>query len=144
MIFQSRVMALFFNTLTAWVSLVLFFYLCAYIKVNRITSTLWCHRNTPSIFFFKSNWQMTLTLANILTQYRNAYSYHPKDRAKLFVSVLHIRKYMAFIDIDRICLPNGHSLKSSDCNSLKTVYRNLIFVNAISIVYEISGITVKW
>ena len=36
-----------------------------------------------------------------------------------------------------------HCQKSNNCNSLKTVSRNLNFVNAISIVYEISGITLK-
>ena len=87
---------------------------------------------------------MTLTLPYILTQYRNTSAYHLKDRAKFCVSVLHIRMHMAFIDIRRKFLPNEYYLKSSNCNYLKTASRNLIFVNAISIVFEISGITVKW
>ena len=53
------------------------------------------------------------------------------------------RVCMTFIDIHRKVLSNGRCLKSSNCNSLKTVSRNLIFVNAISIVFEIVGITVK-
>ena len=60
----------------------------------------------------------------------------------LFLGV-NIRIDMTFIDFHRKCLSNGRCLKSSNCNSLKTVYRNLIFVNDISIGFEIAGITVK-
>ena len=86
---------------------------------------------------------MTLTWAYILTLYRNALAYHLKDHAKCFVSGLHIRMDMALIDIHRKFLSNGRCLKSSNSNKLKTVSRNLNFVNVISIVYEISGFTVK-
>ena len=80
-----------------------------------------------------------------LTFWRNTVTHwhHLKDSAKWFFSVLLIRMDMAFIDIHRKFLPIVHCLKSSNCNSLKTVYRNLIFVNAISIVFEIWGISVK-
>ena len=56
---------------------------------------------------------------------------------------LHTRIDMTFIDVHRKFLSNGHCLKSSNCNEQKTVSRNLIFVNAISIVFEIAGITVR-
>ena len=59
---------------------------------------------------------MTLTLAYILTQHRNALTYNPKDHAKFFVSGVHIRMDMAFIDIHRKFLSNGCCLKSSNCN----------------------------
>ena len=78
-----------------------------------------------------------------LTQYRNALAYHFKDHAKCFVSGLHIRINMAFIDIHRKFLSNGRCLKSSNFNKLKTVSRDLSFDNALSIVFEIAGITVK-
>ena len=86
---------------------------------------------------------MTLTWAYILTQYRNALAYHLKHHAKCFVSGLHNRMDMALIDIHRKFLSNGRFLKSSNCNKLKTVSRNLNFVNVISILYEIAGIAVK-
>ena len=44
---------------------------------------------------------MTLTLAYIFTQYRNALAYPLKDHAKCFVSSLQIRIDMASIDIHR-------------------------------------------
>ena len=86
---------------------------------------------------------MTLTLAYILTQYRNALPYHLYNHAKCFVSVLHIKIDMAVIDIHWKFLFNGSCLKSSNCNQLKTVSWNLFCVNAISIVFEIAGMTVK-
>ena len=48
---------------------------------------------------------MTLTLAYILRQNRNALAYHPKNGAKCFVSVFHIGMDMPFIDIHRQFLP---------------------------------------
>ena len=59
---------------------------------------------------------MTLTLAYILTQYRNALAYHLKDHVKCFVSGLHVRIDMAFIDIHRKFIFNGRYLKSSNWN----------------------------
>ena len=82
---------------------------------------------------------MTLTWAYILTLYRNALAYHLKHHAKCFVSGLHNRLDMAFIDIHRKFLSNGRCLKSSNGNKLKT----LNFVNDISILYETAGIAVK-
>ena len=59
---------------------------------------------------------MTLTLAYILTQHRNALTYHLKDHAKCFVLGVHLRMDMAFIDIHRKFLSYGCCLKSSNCN----------------------------
>ena len=50
---------------------------------------------------FKYHLTNGVDVAYILTQYRNALTYHRKDYAKVFVSVLHIRIDMAFIDIYR-------------------------------------------
>ena len=86
---------------------------------------------------------MTLMWAYILMQYRNALAYHLTHHAKCFVSGLHNRMDMAFIDIHQKFLSNGRCLKSSNCNKLKTVSRNLNFVNAVSILYEIAEIAVK-
>ena len=141
--FQSRTMTTFFDTLTAYECLWGCYFTFLHTKL-----LIMSHPNSDDtwirvLYFSISIWQMTLTLAYILNQYRNTLSYHLKDHAKCFVSVFHIGMDMTFIHIHRQFLPNEPCLNLSNCNKLKTVSGNLISVNVISIVHEISGITVK-
>ena len=86
---------------------------------------------------------MALTSAYILTQCRNALAYHLKHRAKCFVSCLHIRMHLAFIDIHWNFLYNGHCLKYKQLQLTENCIPKFDFCYAISIVCEISEITVK-
>ena len=138
LIFQSQVMTSFFDTLAAYGCLWECPFTFAHTKIFiiSITSKLWSHRKTCSVI-------LNIDLTNdvdVSLHYRNTFAYHLKDHAKCFVPGLHIRIDMALIDIHRKFLSNGRCLKSS---KLKNVSRNLIFVNAIWIVFEIAGITVK-
>ena len=114
-IFRCKTMTSFFDTLTAYECLWWCYFTFLHTKLLMMSRPNTDDTGIRVLLFQISIWQLTSTLAYILTQNCNALAYHLKNRAKCFVSVLHIGMDMTFIDIHRQFLPNGTCLNTSNC-----------------------------